>query len=486
MTEKFFMTIDNQACDAASGESLDAINPYTQAVWAQVPSASEADVGKAVRAAHKAFQKSWWRHDPRRRAAALERLAAVLDARAPKLAEIEAKDCGKLLREARGVTGVTGSFLRYGAALAISAGIGEIQQGAMPGLECHTVRQPYGVIAVQVPWNNPTGVFWQESTLALAAGNTIVAKPSEFASCSVLALNEAIREADIPPGVINIVSGLGPVAGAALCAHPLVRKIIFTGGGPAAKIIARQAAERFVPLVLELGGKSATLVFDDANLDAAARGIVGGFTGGTGQSCIANSRILVHRPVYDEFVAKLADNASRLVLGDPFDPDAQVGPLISAEHFERVSRMVRIGIDEGAQLLCGGGRPADPRLAGCPLFFEPTVFGGVDPTMRIAREEVFGPVACVIPFEDEKEAVAIANDSDYGLAAGVWSTNINRVQRMTRELYAGTVWVNTYRVGDPAFPFGGVKESGYGRECGIDGFREMTYVKSIRVLYEGA
>lgn len=485
MTEKFFMTIDNEACDAESGETLDSINPYTQEVWAKLPSAGEADVDKAIRSAHKAFQESWWRHDARRRADALERLAAVLEAKAPGLAEIEARDCGKLLREARGVTGVTGSYLRYGAALARTVGLGEIQQGAMPGLECQTVRQPYGVIAVQVPWNNPTGVFWQESTLALAAGNTIVAKPSEFASCSILALNEALKEADIPPGVINLVSGLGPVTGAALCAHPLVRKIIFTGGGPAAKIIARQAAERFVPLVLELGGKSATLVFDDANLDAAARGIVGGFTGGTGQSCIANSRVLVHRPVYDEFVAKLVDNAVKLILGDPFDPDAQVGPLISREHFERVSRMVQMAVDEGAQLLCGGGRPADPRLADCPLFFAPTVFKA-DPSMRIAREEVFGPVAVVIPFDDEKEAVAIANGSDYGLAAGVWSTNISRVQRMTRELYAGTVWVNSYRVGDPSFPFGGVKESGYGREGGIDGFKEMTYVKSIRVLYEGA
>jgi aldehyde dehydrogenase (NAD+) len=485
MTEKFFMTIDNQACDAASGETLPSLNPYTQQAWAEFPAAGEADVDKAIRSAHKAFQESWWRHDARRRADALERLAGAVDGKAATLAEIEAKDCGKLLREARGVTGVTGSFLRYGAALARSVSIGEIQTSALPGLECHTVRQPFGVIAVQVPWNNPTGVFWQESTLALAAGNTIVAKPSEFASCSILALTEAIREADIPPGIINVVSGLGPVAGAALCAHPLVRKIIFTGGGPAATIIARQAAERFVPLVLELGGKSATLVFEDANLDAAARGIVGGFTGGTGQSCIANSRVLVHRPVYDEFVAKLVGAASTLVLGDPFDPNAQVGPLISTEHFERVAEKVRMAVDEGAELLCGGGRPADPALAGCPLFFEPTVFKA-DPSMRIAREEVFGPVAVVIPFDDEKEAVAIANDSDYGLAAGVWSSNINRIHRLTRELYAGTVWVNSYRVGDPAFPFGGVKESGYGRECGIDGYNEMTYVKSIRFMYEGA
>jgi len=485
MTTKFFMTIDNEPCAAESGETLDSLNPYTQQVWAQIPAAGEADVDKAVRSAHKAFTDSWWRHDPRRRAAALTRLGAILDTRAAEYADIEAKDCGKLLSEARNVTAVSGSFLRYGASLAATVSIGTTYQGSIPGLECQVIRQPLGVIAVQVPWNNPTGVLWQEVTAALAAGNTIVVKPSEFASCSILALTETIREADIPPGVINIVSGLGPVTGAALCSHPLVRKIIFTGGGPAARLIAQQAAQRFVPLVLELGGKSAVLVFEDANLDAAVRSTAGGFTGSTGQSCTAASRVLVHRPVFDEFAAKLVGTVSSMVLGDPFDPKSQVGPLISQEQFDRVSRLVRAGIDEGAQVLCGGGRPDDPRLADCPLFFEPTVFKA-DPSMRIAQEEVFGPVTCLIPFDDEKEALAIANGTDYGLGAGVWTSDIHRAQRLSRELYSGTVWVNTYRVGDPGFTYGGVKESGYGRECGIEGYQEMTYAKSIRIKYEDA
>lgn len=486
LIEKFFMTIDNTDCAADSGQTLESVAPYPQEVWAEVPAADLADVDRAVRSSHRAFQESWWRHDPRRRARALETFAERLEAAAPRLAEIETLDCGKIVREARGVAGAIPTFFRYAAALSMSSAGGEIQQGMSPSLVCHAVRQPFGVMAVQVPWNNPLGVMVQESALALAAGNAIVVKPSEFAPCSILALGQAIRESEIPPGIINIVSGLGPVAGAALCQHPLVRKIIFTGGGEAARLIARQAADRLVPLVLELGGKSPNIVFDDANLESAVRGVVAGFTSGTGQSCIAGSRTLVHAPIYDEFVKRLVDSTSRLVLGDPSDPATDVGPLTSQQQFDRVSRLVQAGIDEGAQLLCGGGKPTSPsEIASHPLFFQPTIFGRLEPSMRIVREEVFGPVTCVIPFEDEKEAIEVANDTDFGLAAGVWSRDVNRIQRMTRELYAGNVWVNSYRVGDPAFPFGGVKESGYGRECGLAGFNEMSYVKSIRIAYEG-
>jgi aldehyde dehydrogenase (NAD+) len=270
-----------------------------------------------------------------------------------------------------------------------------------------------------------------------------------------------------------------------LCDHPLVRKIVFTGGGEAARVIATSAAKRFVPLVLELGGKSASVVFEDANIDAAVRSLSGGFTGSTGQSCTAASRILVQRPIYEEFVEKLVKAVTAFKLGDPSDPATDIGPLTFPMHVDRVTAKVQVGIDEGAKLLCGGGRPADPELADHPMFFAPTVFGDVDPAMRIAQEEVFGPVTCVIPFDDEKQAVEIANGTDFGLGASVWTRDIHRVQRMIRDLYSGTVWVNTYRVGDPSFPFGGVKESGYGRECGMAGFEEMTYVKSVRLSYEG-
>jgi aldehyde dehydrogenase (NAD+) len=350
----------------------------------------------------------------------------------------------------------------------------------------HTARLPYGVIAVQVPWNNPLGVLVQECALALGAGNALVVKPSEFNPCSVLEFGAVVRDSDIPPGIFNVVSGLGPVVGAAMCEHPLVRKIIFTGGGEAARVVARQAAERFVPLVLELGGKSPAIVFEDADLDLAARGILGGFTGSTGQSCTAASRTLVQRSVYDAFAERLVAAASAVKLGDPADMTTEMGPLTSAEHAERVKARVDAGIAEGATVLCGGTSPSgDSPVAGHPLFFLPTVFGDVTPSMRIAQDEVFGPVTCLIPFEDEKEAIAIANDTTYGLTASVWSNDVNRIHRMATELYAGTVWINGHRTGDPSYAFGGLKESGYGRENGIAGFHEMTYVKSIRFTYPG-
>ncbi|ADP80871.1 aldehyde dehydrogenase family protein [Pseudofrankia inefficax] len=482
--EKFHMTIDNEDCESESGETLRCLAPYEQQDWAEIPAGTAADVDRAVRSAHKAFTEGWWRHDARRRAQAMDRFADALEAAGPALARLEMRDCGKPIREALGVTGQIANFFRYGAGLCMSATVGEIQQGPSPALMCHTVRQPYGVIAVQVPWNNPLGVMVQEAALALAAGNAIVVKPSEFAPCSILALGEVARQADIPPGIINIVSGLGPVTGAALCDHPLVRKIIFTGGGAAAQLIAEAAAKRFVPMVLELGGKSPSVIFEDANLDNAVRSISGGFTGSTGQSCTAASRVLVQASIYGEFVERLVAAVKAFPLGDPSDPRTAIGPLTSRQQVERVSRMVQMGLDEGATAACGGGRPTSPELADHPYFFEPTVFTNVDPSMRIFREEVFGPVTCVVPFADEKEALALANDTDYGLGASVWTKDIHRAQRMTRELYAGTVWVNTYRVGDPSFPFGGVKESGYGRECGLAGFHEMSYLKSVRIAYE--
>ena len=485
MTTTFTMTIDNEARTSSSGETLESVAPFPQEVWATFPAATREDVDEAVRSSHAAFQESWWRHDPRRRARALDDLATRLDAAASRLAEVESYDCGKPMREAQGIGGSLSAFFRYAASLCLALPQGEVQQGSTPQLVQHTVRQPYGVMAVQVPWNNPLGVLVQECALALGAGNAIVVKPSEFNPCSVLEFGVVVRESEIPPGIVNIVSGLGPVVGAALCEHPLVRKIIFTGGAEAARIVARQAAERFVPLVLELGGKSPAIVFDDADLDLAVRGILGGFTGSTGQSCTAASRTLVHRPVYDEFAKRLVAAAAALTLGDPADLTTEVGPLTSAEHAARVATRVAAGIEEGATVLYGGGPPAgNAAIADHPLFFAPTIFGDVTPSMRIAQDEVFGPVTCLIPFEDEKEALAIANDTTYGLTASIWTNDLNRVHRIVGDLYAGTVWINGHRTGDPSYAFGGMKESGYGRENGIVGFHEMTYVKSVRYTFQ--
>jgi len=485
MPTEFAMTIDGKPRAARSSEVLSSIAPFPQEEWATFPAATIEDVDEAVRSAQAAFQESWWRHDPRRRANALESLAAAIDANAPRLAEIESYDCGKPMREAQGISVSVSNFFRYAAALCRSLPQGEIQQGPSPLTVQHTIRQPYGVIAVQVPWNNPLGVLVQECALALGAGNAVVVKPSEVNPCSVLEFGAIAATTDVPPGIFNVVSGTGPVVGAALCEHPLVRKIIFTGGGDAARTIARSAAERFVPLVLELGGKSPALVFDDADLDLASGGILGGFTGSTGQSCTAASRVLVHAPIAHEFSDRLVAAASKVVLGDPADAGTGMGPLTSAEHAARVAARVEAGVAEGARVLCGGGRPSKPSpVADHPLFFEPTVLGDVDRSMRIAQEEVFGPVTCVIPFTDEQEAISIANDSAFGLTASVWSNDINRINRVANELYAGTVWINGHRAGDPAYAFGGLKESGYGRENGLAGFNEMTYVKSIRYTYQ--
>jgi aldehyde dehydrogenase (NAD+) len=481
----FSMLIGGEARAARSGETLQSIAPFPQKAWATYPAATAEDVDEAVGSSHQAFQETWWRHDPRRRARALENLADLLEGAAPRLAEVESVDCGKPMREAQGIGGSLPGFFRYAAALCLAIRQGEIQQGVSPAMVQHTIRQPYGVIAIQVPWNNPLGVLVQECALALGAGNAVVIKPSEFNPCSVLEFASVVQQSDIPPGIFNVVSGLGPVVGAALCEHPLVRKIIFTGGAEAARTVARQAAARFVPLVLELGGKSPAIVFDDANLELAVRGILGGFTGSTGQSCTAASRTLVHAPVYDEFAERLVKAASNVVVGDPADMNTEMGPLTAAEHALRVAARVQAGVDEGAQLLYGGGRPSSPSpLADHPLFFLPTIFGEVSNSMRIAQDEVFGPVTCLIRFEDEKDALAIANETTYGLTASVWSNEINRIQRMVGELYAGTVWVNGHRSGDPSYAFGGTKESGYGRENGLAGFEEMTYIKSIRYNYQ--
>jgi aldehyde dehydrogenase (NAD+) len=483
----FTMTIDNEAREAGDGATLESLAPFPQTPWATYPAASAADVDEAVRSAHDAWTNSWWRHDPRKRSQALLHLADLVDSAAPRLGDIESIDCGKAMREAQGVAGAMSGFFRYAAALCLAHPTGTIQQGATPQNVQHTVRQPYGVIAVQVPWNQPLGVLVQETAMALAAGNAIVVKPSEFNPCSVLEFGTIIRESQLPPGIFNVISGLGPVAGAALCEHPLVRKIVFTGGGEAARVIARAAAERLVPLVLELGGKSPTLVFEDADLDLAASGIVAGFTGGTGQSCTAASRTLVHRPVYDAFAEKLVAAAAGVKIGDPADPTVAMGPLTSAEHHARVTARVQNAMGEGARLLHGGGRPASPSpVADHPLFFEPTIFADVAPSMTIFREEVFGPVTCLVPFEDEKEAIAIANDTAFGLTASMWTNDVNRISRLVGELHAGTVWVNGHRAGDPSYAFGGLGESGYGRLNGIAGYEEMSYLKSVRWAFQPA
>ncbi|HEX3462049.1 MAG TPA: aldehyde dehydrogenase family protein [Acidimicrobiales bacterium] len=480
--ETYQMWINGVQSPSSSGETLDALEPYSRKVWATVPAATTEDVDRAVRSSQEAFQDSWWRHDPRKRSLALLKLADLLEHHVERLSAVESRDNGKTIRESLGANRANPAYYRYAAGLAMTMDDGEIQTGGRPDLVSYSIRQPFGVLGVQVPWNTPLQIMGQSCAPALAAGNVLVVKPSEYASCSVLEFGQLADEAGFPPGVVNIVTGLGPVVGAAVSNHPDVRKIIFTGSPEAGRIVAGQGAARLVPVILELGGKSPNIVFDDADLDRASASIVSGITGGAGQSCVAGSRALIHAPVYSAVLERVLNGIDKLVVGDPGDPDTDMGPLCTPQQLARVQHFVSVAQDEGATLVCGGVQPPTPKgIEGDSLLFSPTVFADVRPDMTIAQEEVFGPVLSVFSFADEDEALRLANDTRYGLAAGVWTRDLGRAHRMAGELNAGTVWVNNYRGGDPAFPFGGVKESGYGRENGRTAFLEMTQVKSVQV-----
>jgi aldehyde dehydrogenase (NAD+) len=347
-----------------------------------------------------------------------------------------------------------------------------------------TRREPLGVVGVIIPWNAPLSLLSAKVGAALAAGNTVVVKPAEQASCSVLRWGELLAESGLPAGVVNIVAGLGEEAGDALVRHPDVRRISFTGSTATARLITERSAVACKPLAMELGGKSPNIVFADADLDAAAAGVstAAVFTGGAGQTCIAGSRILIESSVFDEMVQRIEKAAANVVLGDPMDPATTMGPIVSAEQFERVRSYVDLGRVEAGTLAFGGRSGAELMPPGSPLangyFVEPTLFVDVAPHARIAQEEIFGPVAVALPFESDDEAVALANDSAYGLAAGVWTTNLKRAHRMVRVLQAGSVWVNAYRRIHWALPFGGTKDSGYGRDSGWESVLENTQLKT--------
>ncbi|MES2904089.1 MAG: aldehyde dehydrogenase [Pseudomonadota bacterium] len=470
--------IDGEWVAPASGQVIDTENPYTRKPWATIARSGAKDVDRAVQAASAAFQDGpWSKLSASARGKLLWRMGDLMEANVDRLALLETSDNGRTLSDMRGIVLYLADYFRY------FAGLADKVEGAVPPLEKpdyfnYTRHEPYGVVAAITPWNSPLLLVVWKLAPGLAAGNTFVLKPHEVASVGTLELAALFTEAGFPKGVVNVVTGTGAEVGEPLVTHPKVRKIAFTGGDLAGRAIYQTAARDFKPVTLELGGKSPNIVFDDANLDNAAKGSVLGMFNTSGQACIACSRVLVQDSIYDEFVERLIAHTSAARMGDPTDPATEMGPMGCRPHFEKVLGYLDLAREEGATVLLGGAAAQRPGLED-GYFIEPTILGDVDNGMRIAREEIFGPVMAVIRFQDEEEAIRIANDSDFGLGAGVWTENMRRAIRVAHKLEAGSVYVNSYRVVSYMSPFGGYKNSGLGRENGLEAIKEYLQTKSV-------
>ena len=476
--ERFKMYIAGEWREAASGEWFETQNPYTGKTWALVARGGAKDADIAVEAAHKAFTTGEWPTlNASQRGALLRKVGDLIAERADELAEYEVRDNGKLLAEMAGQLRYIPQWYYYYGGLADKIE-GEVIPIDKPGVLNYTLYEPLGVVLAITAWNSPLLLATWKIAPALAAGNTVIIKPSEFTSTSALEFVKLFEEAGFPPGVVNVATGFGGEIGQALVEHPLVRKVAFTGSEAGSVKVNQAAAAGMKKVSLELGGKSPNIVFDDANLDNAVKGAVAGIFAATGQTCIAGSRLLVQRSIHDQFVERLVAFAKTARMGNPMDMDTQVGPVTTPPQFEKVLSYIDVARNEGAHLALGGAAATRPEC-GDGWFVEPTIFTGVDNAMRIAQEEVFGPVLSVIPFEDEEEAIRIGNDIAYGLAAGVWTTNLNRAHIMAAKLQAGTVWVNTYRAVSYMSPFGGYKRSGTGRENGQAMIKDYLQTKSV-------
>ena len=477
MTEikTYQMLIDGAWVEASDGETFASVNPTTGQVWAQIPEATEQDVDRAVRAAHRAFTSGPWADmTPSARGKCLRRLGDLLAEQSENLGRIETIDTGKMLKETRWQAKYIAEFFHFYAGCADKIA-GETLPIDKPDLFVFTRREPLGVVAAIVPWNSQLFLVAVKIGPALAAGNTVVLKASEHASAAMLEFGKLIEEAGFPSGVVNIVSGHGEPCGRVLTSHPLVARISFTGGPGAGRAVLANSRENFAQVSLELGGKSPFVVFEDADIDSAVNGSIAGIFGATGQSCVAGSRLYLHEDIADAFLDQMVALARQIKIGDPMAEDTQMGPLCTAGQLATIEREVAHAQTEGGRVLCGGKQPKG--MGG--TYYEPTIIDCPRQDLRIVDTELFGPVLSVLRFRTEAEVVELANDTQHGLAAGVFTRDGARQMRMARAIRSGIVWINTYRVVSPIAAFGGVKGSGYGRESGFQAMYDYTRPKTV-------
>ncbi|UHS58750.1 aldehyde dehydrogenase [Agrobacterium vaccinii] len=470
--------IGGEWVEPSSGEWFETTEPFSGEAWAEIAKGNERDANRAVEVAHAAFlSEEWSSLTATQRGALMRKLAGLIEANVERLGMIEQRDNGKLIAEVAGQVRNVAQWFYYYAGLADKIG-GEVVPINKADVFNYTKYEPLGVVVAITPWNSPLALTTWKMAPALAAGNTIVIKPSEYTSASILELAKLADEAGFPKGVVNVVTGFGQDVGEPLVRHPLTAKVAFTGGDIGGQKVNEAAASGLKKVTLELGGKSPNIVFDDADIEQALKGAVAGIFGASGQTCMAGSRLLLQEGIHDEFVAKLKEIVETAKIGDPSLYETQIGPIATRAQHEKILRMIEMGKDEGANLVCGGKSLSGPEF-GQGQFVEPTIFTGVRNDMKIAQQEVFGPVVSVIRFRDAEEAVKIANDIDFGLAAGVWTRDLHRAFYCVDRIRAGTVWVNNYRSTSFTTPFGGYKRSGIGREGGVEAMKEYLQTKSV-------
>lgn len=475
---KYQVFIGGKWRDPSTGEWFDALNPYDGTVWAQIPRCNSVDVDEAVAAAGDAFASGRWSSlVSGDRAALLRKAGDLLAERAERIAEVETRDIGKRITESVPQIRYIATWFHYYAGLADKID-GRVVSMDRDDVFSYTLKEPLGVVAAITPWNSPVMIAVWKLAPALAAGNTVVLKPSEEASASTIELMSVFEDVGFPPGVVNLVTGFADEVGKPLVAHPHVAKVTFTGSEGVGRQVNVSAAASFKRVTLELGGKSPQIVFPDADLESAVNGVISGIFLSNGQTCVAGSRLLLHRQIAEAFIEKLTSALDGLTMGDPFETETQIGPVANRAQLDKIRSFIEEAKAQGATCIYGGTAGAGAQC-GQGFFVEPTIFADVTPDMRIAREEIFGPVLTVMLFDDAEEAIWMANDSAYGLAAGIWTSDVRRAHVLARRLKSGTVYVNAYRAVSVAVPVGGYKSSGFGRENGLEAIDEFTQTKSV-------